>query len=147
MTGYILFVVYMYHKYGPQDLYVYILIASGLFLHMFIPTFFVHLQYYLKNKDVLLAIDTRKKIVKYSRGNQLTVFRFEDIEFLEQYKTPPIIEKRATWLPWATYNYAKVKLVSREEFIITCFLVDEFELPIDKSKIKLHSVFLPYIRK
>jgi hypothetical protein len=139
-------VFYMVHIYGKQDLHIFVLLASIAFLIIFIPTIKIHLEYYIKNRNSNLKVNYKDKVVEYEHKGNKTTFQFEDIQLIDQYRTPALIEKRVGWLPWESYNYAKVKLKDGKQLIITCFLIDEFELPIDKAKIKIHKVFYPNIK-
>lgn len=147
LVGGILLVFYEVHQLGSQDLNFYVTSAVVMFLIFFLPTIYVHLQYHGKNRNAKLRIDYQNGVGEYEHNRERIRFHFSDIKLIEQYKTPPVAEKRWPWLPWATYNYAKVILNNGKEFIITCFLVDEFELPIDSSKIKLHRILYPNIKR
>ncbi len=140
-------VFYSVDRYGSEDIMKDITIAALAFLLFFLPTFFVHSQYYRRNANDRLLLDSRKGTVEYIHGPDRIQFGFDDIELLEQFQTPPLIEDRWLWFPWASYNYTKIHLNSQREIIVTCFLVDQFDLPIDSSKKKLVRVLFPNIKR
>ncbi len=142
----ILFVFYTTSRFGRQDLIIYILIALGMFLIFFLPTIYIHIEYYLKNRDAELRIDYQNKYVEYKQKENTTSFRFKEIKWAEQNKTPAMVENRILkMLPWDTYNYSKIILNDGKELYITCLLVNELKLPIDPSKIKINKVLFPII--
>ena len=85
--------------------------------------------------------------VKCKHQNENINFSFRDIKEIVRYQTPPVMENRWPWLPWGTYNYSKVKLENGKEILITCFLYEQFSLPIDEAKIRTVKVLFPNIKR
>ncbi len=141
------FVFYANYSFGTQDLMLYINIAIVMFMIVFIPTIYVHIEYILTSRGMALTVDDQDQLLKIKTKNSERLIRFDDIVLFEQFKTPPLIDKRQQWLPWASYNYVTITTSNNERFVITCFLIDEFELKIPKDRIKLTKALYPSINR
>lgn len=142
-----IFILFMVFKFGVSDLNEYIYIAVSLygFLLMF-PTLFIHFSYLITNYKDQLKISFDSEIIEYQHKGRKILFHFNEIQLIDEYKTPALLRRSPGWLPWETYHYIKITLDNGKEIFITCFMANELELPIDKSRIKLHKIFYPYLR-
>ena len=145
--GLLFVVVFAIYKFGIQDLSMYLKIMLVPFILFILPTLYIHLEYYFTNRNDILKIDDAKNGVEHTHMNKTIDFDFNDITSIEQFKTPIVFEKRASWVPWDTYNYTKILLNNQEQIFITCHMIDEFDLPIVKEKKKEYVVWLPYLRR
>lgn len=143
----IIFIFYMIYRHGYQDIDIYLKIAVCMFLLIFVPTLYVHIEYYIINYKDKLFVDFQTDKLKYFHKGKNIDFHLRDVKLLKIYKTPPLIENRLPWLPWATYNYVIIKLNNGKKIFITCFLVNELNLNIPSSKKRLVKVLFPYIRR
>lgn len=142
----IFFLYFMTYKFGKQDFYLYIKIVTVIFLPPLIPTLYIHITYYIKNKNDLLIFDSDNEKLLLSNVSYQIEVSLNDIKCVIQYLTPALSEKRVGWLPWDSYNYFKFVLKDKREFTFTCLILDEFIIPIDLDKQEIRKVFLPYIR-
>jgi hypothetical protein len=141
------FVFYASYTYGIQDLMLYSQIAVIMFLVVFIPTIYIHIEYLLTNLREELIVNDQDQLLEITSGKINKLISYDDIVLFEQFKTPPLIEKRQQWLPWASYNYVVISTKNKERIVITCFLVDELEIEIPEEKVKLKKVIYPNINR
>ena len=111
-------------------------------LAFIIPTLYLHVEYYLYNhKDKLKVV---KDHFQYEHRNEEVSFKLDDIKQIISYKTPPLIEKRFHWLPWASYNFTELILKNGQTIILTCYLVNEPEFDNStNADIQLKEVLFP----
>lgn len=141
-----IFVLFAIYKFGIRDLGMYLKIMLMPFILFILPTIYIHIEYYFTNRNDILKIDDTNYCVEYTHKNKTIVFNFNDIHSIEQFKTPVAIEKRESWVPWDSYNHSKVTLHDGSKITITCYLIDEFDLPIGDEKKKLHRVLFPRLK-
>lgn len=101
-----------------------IIFGTG-YLIILIPTLFLHIEYYLKNRNDILIIDTSEKTI--SINEQKSIF-FNQIESII-YVMPPVWHRKGIirLLPFEDYHYAKIKMKNGEEFIFTCLMAYRVE--------------------
>jgi hypothetical protein len=141
----VVFIFYCIHTFGQQDIMIFVLIALGMFLLFFLPTLFLHIEYLLQNCNDEIVIDSEKQEIEYIHQGIKYKYSFKDIDYVEQFITPPLHEKRMHWFPWASYNYVKIRLRNNENIIVTCFLIDQLDLEVDSVNFKVRKVFYPSI--
>lgn len=115
-------------------------IFCTIYLINFIPTLFLHIEYYLKNRNDILIIDISEKTI--SINGQKPIF-FSEIENIA-YVMPPVWHRKGfiRLLPFEDYHYAKIKMKNGEQFIFTCLMAYRVEdvlkqisgVPIEKRK-------------
>lgn len=103
--------------------------STILFLISFIPVAYLHIEYYLYNKDSSIEIDTSQNRINYWRGsNEIRVIEFDELDKILIYLAFPLYNKTyITRLPNDAYNFAKMILKSGEEIIITSLMVPKLE--------------------
>jgi hypothetical protein len=114
---------------------------SVYYLVLLVPTLFIHIEYYLKNRNDILIIDTSEKTI--SINGQKPIF-FSEIENIT-YVMPPVWHRKGfiRLLPFEDYHYAKIKMKNGEQFIFTCLMAYRVEdvlkqisgVPIEKRKL------------
>ena len=123
-------------------------VFGTIYLINFIPTLFIHIEYYLKNKNDILIIDTSKKTI--SINDQKPIF-FSEIENII-YFMPPVWHRKSfiRLLSFEDYHYAKIKMKNGEQFIFTSLMAYRIEdvlkqisgVPIEKRKLLFATTFL-----
>jgi hypothetical protein len=136
LVGAFLFVAFMVWKFGVEDINQFILIASVLCLAVVLPTVYLHIRYYLYTLDDKLEVNQDNFSYEH-RGKKIS-FGFKDIKQIISYKTPPAMEKRLHWLPWASYNFTEIILQDDSSVILTCYLVNEPEFKINGQEFIVH---------
>lgn len=107
---------------------------------IFIPTLFLHIQYYMKNKNDVLIINISEKTICINEQN---VVAFNEIEKII-YVMPPVWHRKGfiRFLSFEDYHYARIKMKSGQEFIFTCLMNYKVEdalkqidgVPVEKRK-------------
>ncbi len=111
------------------------------------PVIVLHITYYFKDRGILLVIDLFQKKISYQKKKSFIEFSFNDIDRIDQYKTPGLNRKAHGWALWDDYNYTTITLKNKRIILITCFIANELNINIDKEKIFIHKVIFPVLRK
>ena len=111
-----------------------------------VPTLYIHIQYYRANRGDTMDVDLHSETIKLLHHAERLNIRFAEIRRLVRYKTPGLVRRKTGWTPWGKYNHARIVLDDAREIVITCFLADEFDLPINDDKKELIQVLYPRIR-
>ncbi len=90
------------------------------YLILFIPTLFLHIDYYLKNRKDVFFIDTLEKSI---RINNLKLISFNEVESVH-YFMPPVWHRKGfiRFLPFEDYHYAKINFRNGEQFVFTSLM-------------------------
>jgi hypothetical protein len=114
-----------------------------LTLAICIPAFYLHIEYYLFNKGVILDLNLiERKILISKKGNE-TILLFEEIEKIVIYLPPHYLSTNFfIRVPFDTYHYAIIFTKDGRKFIITNLLVNNLnvtlsgirDIPIEKKK-------------
>jgi len=100
--------------------------AAIWFLLNAIPTLYLHIEYWIKNKDEEYEVHF-DELVRYKDG-ETTVYKVSDIERIKVYMSPALYRgSNLHFLGIEAYHYARVHLKSGEELIITCLLTSKVE--------------------
>jgi hypothetical protein len=118
------------------------------YLVLLIPTLFLHIEYYLINKNDTVNINAIQKTITF---NNQKSFVFNDIEKIILVLTPVLYRKGIIRImPFDNYHYAIIKMKDSRQFIFTnlmAFRVEEVMklisgVPIDKKKCFIASPLL-----
>jgi hypothetical protein len=119
--------------YGPGYFYDFeanYFIVTGIFLLVFtIPSLYLHLEYYCRNRGEILQI-TGEHII-YTKGNFTHQYNISDIEEVILFKALNAGGVQRT--PIEGYHFARIKLPDRE-IIITCLLIPDVGTALRKLK-------------
>jgi hypothetical protein len=90
------------------------------YLVLMIPTLYLHFEYYRRNKNQRLLIDTSLKSLTINEQDSIP---FSEIECI-YYVMPPVWHRNSNlrMVPFEDYHYAKIKLKNGQEFIFTCLM-------------------------
>jgi len=132
------------------DDYPGILIILFLYnLVLFLPAFYLHLNYYVDNRNILLKVDPNSKRFSVKEKDSISNFPFSDIHLVEQhlgiyYKNK--IDRRGRWtLPWSGYGYLKVELRNGRTYFFSSLMLNAEIPPLPISKTVYR--FFPVIRR
>lgn len=105
---------------------------SILYLPMIGIVIFLHIQYYLVNKDAVISFDTIGKTLLYnSKGNRLEI-EFSKIKRIEFHMVPSVYHNRIIQItPFESYYYA-VLFTDSERITITNILIPNLSLIFDQ---------------
>lgn len=101
----------------------------------FILQIILHLNYYFHDKDRIIEIDYREKILIQTKNKVKTVIHFEDINKIYSCKGSRYAEKYGKYvIPSNFYNYTVVVDVEKKKIRFTDFILKDFGLfPAKKS--------------
>ncbi len=97
-----------------------------------IPAIYLHLEYYFKNKGIIIELGEEEIIVK----NQKEIWKYKnrDISKIIVYKSNAIDEWGVPFIASYFYYYIRIVTLSNEEIIITCLMVDNKDKILKKYK-------------
>lgn len=116
-------------------------------LVFFLPAFFLHVTYYLNNRNTFLIVDTYHRQIKGTYRNSTFNFSIDDIQWAEQhlgiyYKNKH--DRLGRWTAyWTGYGYLKLKLKNGQVYFFTSLMLDVQNAPFLISQTKYR--FLPFI--
>lgn len=95
------------------------------YLILFIPTILLHCEYYLINKNDIIIINIYQKNISF---NFNPAIYFSELEKITLYM-PPVWYRKSfiRFLPFEDYRYATIKLMSGNQYIITCLMMYDLE--------------------
>lgn len=103
-----------------------VVIFAIFFVIDLIPTLYLHIEYYLKNKDEEYEVQF-DELIRYKNGESES-YKVSDIEIIKVYLSPALYRgSNLHFLGIEAYHYARVYLKSGEELIITCLLTPNVE--------------------
>ena len=122
---------------NEEDISELLLFFSVYYLVLFLPTLFLHLEYFFKNKGDVFKVDGIKKFISFNKEKAIS---FNDIESII-YVMPPVWHRKSIirFFPFEDYHYAEINLKSGEQFILTCLMAYPVEAalePITEVKIQ-----------
>lgn len=125
----ILIVLFSINKYGFKiDIFIFfglVFLIIGLF-----PVLFIHIDYYLKNKNVLIKINYLQNKFDYN-GKMIN---FNNIEKIEMHQSSFKLNRDIQFLPTVDYHYSKIILKNGDILYVTCLLAEDFDLGL-KNKV------------
>ncbi|WP_462249331.1 hypothetical protein [Ekhidna sp.] len=96
------------------------LVGFGLFSLFIIPSFYLHLEYWITNYGQVVEIENHSlKITKKGVSNN---YQFSEIKKVIVYKSASLDKGGIPFSTMEYYNYARIILKSGEEIILTCLL-------------------------
>lgn len=123
--GSVLYCVMVYFLYSRGDLNTGIIVLGIYYIVLFIPTFWLHIEYLLVNMGDLFTINNQHKIITY---NKIGSIKFSEIAKIKLYMAPVWHRKETIrFLPFEDYRYAAIVLESGREIVITCFMMRDME--------------------
>jgi hypothetical protein len=98
-----------------------------MFIHLllifsWLPTFILHLTYYLKNNNAKVTIDTKNHVLTYIKGGTEIKFNRDDI-FRAQVT---IVDSGR--VSWTNYSYVWFILKDKRYVTVTCFIGDPYKI-------------------
>ncbi|MFM1999542.1 MAG: hypothetical protein RL204_1489 [Bacteroidota bacterium] len=118
-------------------------------LVFFLPAFYLHISYYLHNRNTILTVDSQAKRFSIKTKNNSEDFTFEDIHLAEQhlsiYHKNKIDHRRRFITPWIDYGYFKLKLNNGQTFFFSSIMMDVQNPLFSSSNVNYR--FIPYIDK
>lgn len=135
--------IVFYSRYPEGDIWEYIHFLAIAFLIFFIPLCLIHYKYLTLNDGIEMIYDDLEKkiVIKNTKENIVSEFKFDDIEFIYHTMTAPMLEKRMHWFPWDSYNYSEIFLKNGEKYVITSLMVYRLELPLGNKYQTLTSFY------
>ncbi len=131
--------VYLTGKSTIDD-YLELLVVVLLFnLIFFLPAFYLHITYYLHNRNTILTIDSQTKRFSIKTKNNSEDFTFDDIHLAEQhlsiYHKNKIDHRRRFITPWIDYGYFKLKLNNGQTFFFSSIMMDVQNPPFSPTHV------------
>ncbi len=123
----------------------YILLVVFIFL---LPVFYLHITYYIKNRNVSFTISDDSDSYTYIDNNQRFEFKQRDIDVIEQHigiyqeNNRDFANRRITL--WTNYHYVKIQLKSGNHFFLTSLMIDYKSFPMHIYTTKYR--FIPYLK-
>ena len=108
-------------------------VFGGLWVLLTIPVVFLHLEYYLRNRNMYFEIGENHILVKEGLKNEVD-YRFEDLSKVILYKSASIDKGGIPFTPIEFYHYARVIPKNGGEIIITCLMTPDVEAAVSKLK-------------
>lgn len=93
-----------------------------------LPTIIVHVQYWIKNHDAVLILDTGTKELSYESKKQHLKYSFSYICSLQYYRP---YGKGSGWHSFGQYRYYKIIFNDKTELNITCLMINDIENTIE----------------
>lgn len=121
---------------------------SIYYLIFLIPTLFIHIEYYLKNKNDVLIIDSSERTIIINKQKPILFSEIDNIIYI----MPPVWHRKGfiRLLPFEDYHYAKIKMKNGKQFIFTCLMAYRVEdalkqisgVPTEKRKFLFASILI-----
>ncbi|MEQ8358170.1 MAG: hypothetical protein RH860_01690 [Cytophagales bacterium] len=135
---------------GDQiDFSIVTLMTVSVVLIFFIPSFLLHFQYFLinRNKELIIDEDSSEIMFRNRNTNKLIVFTEGDIREIIDSKTKEKKNKQSSFFPWYNYSYATIILKNGIEICITSLLVNNIESVFDQKHITVSTSFYNWISR
>lgn len=117
-----------------------VLIFLFFWLAYFIPTMYLHIEYYLKNRGQHLEI-LENEVILYDRRGQVRRYQNKELQKVILYKSASLDKGGIPLTPLESYHYARIIPKQGEEIIVTCLMAADVEEAIK------HIKWVPYERK
>lgn len=118
-----------------------ILFLIAFYLILLLPTLYLHIEYYKKNKDNIFIINSLEKNIIID-GIKIN---FESIKSIEYYMPRNWhLDFTGRMYPTEDYHFAKIRMFNRNDFIFTSLLsfsVEKTLKEITGPKIEKHIIF------
>lgn len=113
---------YFFGSIFPNELFIFV--YGFMFLFNILPTLFLHIQYYLRNKGAELIINCELATLSYTKSNTSLLYHFNEIKRLERVAS---YGKGTGWYSFSEYRYCKIILDDDSTIVITCLMVNKIE--------------------
>ena len=100
-----------------------------LFLFEVFPTFFLHIQYLIKNRGAVLNIYPELKRLSYAQSNIVFQHSFNEIKIIEAVAS---YGKGSGWYSFEEYRYCKIVFNDTSTIIVTCIMVNDIENTLER---------------
>jgi len=98
-----------------------------------VPALYLHIEYWIKNKGEEYEIRDREIILR-KHGKEIT-FKNQDIEKIIVYLSPSLYKNsNFHLLAIESYHYAKIRLKTGEELVLTCLLAPRIDKALKQMK-------------
>lgn len=97
---------------------------SIYFLVNILPAIILHVQYFNKNRRIVLTIDTDKKMFSISNADLGNSYNFSDINKVKFFGS---YGKGTGFYSFGEYRYCELIMNDNSVFIITCLMVNNIE--------------------
>lgn len=99
----------------------------------FLPSFYLHLEYYLKNRNQRLEI-LENEIIFYDRNGEVRRYLNQDLQKIILYKSASLDKGGIPLSPIESYHYARIIPRQGKEIILTCLMAADVEEAIRQIK-------------
>lgn len=106
-------------------------------LLVIIPTIYLHVRYYFKNRHYSIRIIG--SYVELTVKENIIIIVPEDVDKIIYELSPSMNDNRPIWAPWNHYRHIRIFMKNGNEYIITSLIIDDFTW--------LESLGFPYIIK
>lgn len=106
----------------------------------FLPSFYLHLEYFLKNQGQRLEI-LENEIILHDRNGEARRYRNQDLQKIILYKSASLDKGGIPLTPIESYHYARITPKQGDEIILTCLMAPNVDEAIKLIK------GVPYERK
>jgi hypothetical protein len=110
-----------------------IFFAFAFYSIFFLPSLYLHIEYYLKNRGQRVEI-LESEIRLYDRDGRLKKYASEDLEKVILYKSASLDKGGIPLTPVEVYHYARIISKQGGEIVITCLLAPNVELLVRMLK-------------
>ena len=118
---------YFFGTIFPNRLFLFV--YAFMFLFNILPTIFLHIQYYLKNKDAILVINSELGTLSYSQSNSSLQYSFNEIRRIVATAS---YGKGTGYYSFSEYRYCKIIFNDNSKIIITCLMVNDIDNTLEK---------------
>jgi len=129
-----------YQKYGVPEKTIMILIVI-LYSLFALPSFFLHIEYFINDINVSLTIDSRNRQVIYEKYKHRIVFNFNEIEKLLFFGETKDFNNLTT----QNYSYYYFEVKDNKSFIITSLVIRNIDHLINKVNVIKNRRLFPSI--
>jgi|SRR5450432_334708 len=111
-----------------------------------LPTLILHIQYYLKNRNTLMEVDTNSRKFEITTSQKTFEYSFDDIISLEYFRS---YGKGTGWNSFGMYRYYKIATSDGARFFITCLMINDIENTLENLlhiKAEKHFKFINFLQ-
>jgi hypothetical protein len=115
---------------------------SFYFIIDVLPTLILHIQYYLKNRNLKMEVDTNSRKFEIVTSSKTFDYSFDDIISLDYFRP---YGKGSGWNSFGMYRYYKIVVKDGAEYFITCLMINDIENTLEnllRIKAEKHFKFI-----
>lgn len=98
-----------------------------------LPSFYLHLEYYLKNQGQRLEI-LENEVLLYEKNGQVRRYSNQDLQKIILYKSASLDKGGIPLTPLESYHYARIIPKRGEDIILTCLMASNVEEAVKQIK-------------